>query len=268
MVKENRLFTDIQDLEVIPPKSVIKEMFELAIVSEYNKNHDAKGRFASSGGGGKVLDNSMTTKQFDSYSKTYGGRTSKADQELINEYQNSEARPINFNLKESQGKLDKQSMAIGTGNPKNTTPYYIDTYGGKRAKIVERLDANMKHKLKTKAVLYRGVSIDADLKPGDTLKNYGFVSTSFSKDLAATFTFNGIRYRSDTTKDYVLRIVAPKGTKGLMPHTLTGARTIEQEFILPRNTDLKIKKVVGKGNTPGGGAYTPSYNYIVLEVTI
>lgn len=239
---------------------------DVVVISEFNKNHDPDGRFGHGAGG--TLDDSMTREQFDTYSKGYGGAVSDVERELILDYQNSEARPINYNLTDSLGKVDKVSLSVGKGDPKKTTQHYIDTYGGRRVDTVKLLDSKMQHKLKTNAVLYRGLSVDADLKVGDVMKNYGFASTSFSKDLAATFTFNGIRHRSDNKKEYVLKIIAPKGTKGLIPHALTGGRTIEQEFILPRNTDFKISKVLGEGTTPSGGRYQPSYNYTILEVTL
>lgn len=243
---------------------------ELIVISEHNPYHAKDGKFTTGpGGGGKsMLDDSMSTEEFDKYSKTYGGSMSAHEKELLLDYQNSEARPINFNLRDAEGKIDKQSLAIGTGKLENTTEYFINTTGGRRAEVVKLMDSKMQHKLKTDTALYRGVSIDANLKPGSILKTPGYSSTSFSKDLAATFTFNGIRPYSDNTQEYVLRIVAPKGTRGLIPHTYTGGRTIEQEFIMPRNTNLKITKVIGEGTTESGSRYTPSYRYTIVEAEL
>lgn len=229
----------------------------------------SSGRFTfGPSGGGAYRDDDMTIGQFEEFAKGYSGSATEAELKHINDYQNSEARPINANLKETKGKTDKQSLAIGKGDPSNTTEYYIETYGGQRQELVKTMDSKMIHSLKENHILYRGMSVDADLKVGDSIKSYGFTSSSFSKDIAATFTFNGIRYSSDTTKEYVLRVIAPEGTKGLIPHALTGARTIEQEFIFPRGTDFKVTKIIGPGHTESEGKYTPSYNYTIIEVTL
>lgn len=235
----------------------------------YNPNRDSDGRFTfGPSGGGAYRDDDMTIGQFEEFAKGYSGSATEAELKHIIDYQNSEARPINANLKETKGKTDKQSLAIGKGDPSNTTEYYIETYGGQRQELVKTMDSKMIHSLKENHILYRGMSVDADLKVGDSIKSYGFTSSSFSKDIAATFTFNGIRYSSDTTKEYVLRVIAPEGTKGLIPHALTGARTIEQEFIFPRGTDFKVTKIIGPGHTESEGKYTPSYNYTIIEVTL
>jgi hypothetical protein len=266
----SRTGTGISKDEVIELIDLYESRTENALNGRgYNPNRDSDGRFTfGPSGGGAYRDDDMTIGQFEEFAKGYSGSATEAELKHINDYQNSEARPINANLKETKGKTDKQSLAIGKGDPSNTTEYYIETYGGQRQELVKTMDSKMIHSLKENHILYRGMSVDADLKVGDSIKSYGFTSSSFSKDIAATFTFNGIRYSSDTTKEYVLRVIAPEGTKGLIPHALTGARTIEQEFIFPRGTDFKVTKIIGPGHTESEGKYTPSYNYTIIEVTL
>ena len=92
--------------------------------------------------------------------------------------------------------------------------------------------------------LYRGIkSADGEfafenLKPGTVLIDKGFVSTSADGTLAEGFA-------KATNIGYMMKIEAPKGTKGLVPHNITNDKRFsnEYEFLLPRNSAFEILNV-------------------------
>ena len=99
--------------------------------------------------------------------------------------------------------------------------------------------------LRSPIVSYRGVKqgeftdLLKTLKPGDTFTDAGFMSTSINRSVAERFA---------RQEGFVLEIVNPAGTRGLVP---TGYRAEitpelargELEWLLPRNTQLRVVEV-------------------------
>jgi hypothetical protein len=92
--------------------------------------------------------------------------------------------------------------------------------------------------------LYRGIkSAEGDfgfenLKPGSVLIDQAFVSTSADRGLSENW-FLG------TNSAYMMKIQAPKGTKGLVVHSVTNDSRYANEFeyLLPRNSKFEVLSV-------------------------
>lgn len=102
------------------------------------------------------------------------------------------------------------------------------------------LNAIGKTELKEDTVLYRGSGFDTELAVGDVIKDRAFSSTSLQSEVAEEFT--GSEENEEKEFKYVMKIKAPKGTKGLFPAT-AGVAGEENEFILPPNTGFKVVKI-------------------------
>jgi len=110
---------------------------------------------------------------------------------------------------------------------------------------IAAIDRATNKRLNKDTTLYRGldVSVLKGLDPkklvGRTVPSQGFTSTSTSQDVA---------YRPDFNKGVIIKINAPKGTRGATIHGNTG----EKEVVLARNTQLKFTHV-SKGGVDDTG---------------
>jgi hypothetical protein len=96
-------------------------------------------------------------------------------------------------------------------------------------KVTKALDTALeKGSLGSDTKLYRSFHFPADRGVGDVFSDKAFMSTSRKRDVAGRFETTG-------GKRSLVRINAPKGTKGAH---LPGQN--EEEFLLPRNTRLRI----------------------------
>ncbi len=247
---------------------VLKDRNSLDVEKNYSPSQprDSLGRFAPIGGG-TFKDKTMSDSEFISFAKSQEDITDIEKLSYrISDYQNMEAYPINRLLKETKGEAHTAEDFAPMNDSHGYSDDYVERIGGKLRDTKDALDASMRHRLAEDTYLYRGLShFDGDLGVGDKLTTYGFSSTSFSKEVAAKHTSNAMKFRDDTSREYVLKIQAPKGTAGLVPFKITQGRLREQEFILPRNTVLTVKEA-SKGSTPSGALYQPDFNYTVLEV--
>jgi hypothetical protein len=97
-------------------------------------------------------------------------------------------------------------------------------------------------------IVYRGIRGNGldffnSLKSGDVFQDKGFISTTLDTQIAFDFATAGNLYEG-----VVMKIKLPIGTKGLFPAGVTGLEFAgyESEFILPRDSKLKIVNNKGK----------------------
>jgi len=123
----------------------------------------------------------------------------------------------------------------------------------KQTSVVKILDNVLKNSsLKEDHTLYRGLTgragrdLVSGLKPGDKLRDAGFMSTSLDEDTARGFS-QGSKDQADL---HVMRILADKGQQALLTGDRGGASVSDQEYetILPRNTSLEFNGKSTKGD--------------------
>lgn len=125
--------------------------------------------------------------------------------------------------------------------------------------ISDHLDrAISKTRLPADALLYRGVGQTlagelADLKPGQTITDKAFMSTSRREQVA-----NGFASGSGILRT-LIEIRAPKGMPAL-DLGLLSTRNVEQEVVLPRNTELRYIGRTSRFNKN----LTPVYQFEVV----
>jgi hypothetical protein len=97
-------------------------------------------------------------------------------------------------------------------------------------------------------IVYRGIRGNGldffnSLKSGDVFQDKGFISTTLDTQVAFDFASAGNLYEG-----IVMKIKLPIGSKGLFPAGVTGLdfAGYESEFILPRDSKLKIVNNKGK----------------------
>jgi len=97
-------------------------------------------------------------------------------------------------------------------------------------------------------IVYRGIRGNGldffnSLKSGDVFQDKGFISTTLDTQIAFDFATAGNLYEG-----VVMKIKLPIGSKGLFPAGVTGLdfAGYESEFILPRDSKLKIVNNEGK----------------------
>ncbi len=275
LVKTDQIDRALNDIDAYLTKEELLELLgiEQKDIKQVNYSpkqpRDGSGKWSS--GKGSYSDNKMNTEQFidfaDSQKEITGDDKVKY---RVEDYQNIDAYLINRILKETKGKASTSLDFAKDGNgelPKGIDDTYVERIGGKLNKTKEVLDNSMQHKLEKDTYLYRGLShVNDDWKVGSEINTYGYSSTSFDKELAAKHTSNAMKYRDDTSKEIVLKIRAPKGTKGLVPYKVTGSRPKEQEFLLPRNSKMTVVDIK-QDSTPSGSIYEPDFEYTTLEVT-
>lgn len=191
------------------------------VISEYNKNHDTKGRFApGSGIAGKS----------DSYYDQY--ILNKEDISVVQSYTDGWNYSVNESLRRG-GSADDD--------------------------VLKKLDKlTNSYTLKKDTTLYRGVFDSAGwnrnrkwdgIKKGDILTDLGFAATTFKKSVAEKFSGKYIdatdQYDPDF-KTYVFRFKAPKGTKGA---PVSAGNNGESEWLMPRGLKVKVNFVTREGNS-------------------
>lgn len=118
--------------------------------------------------------------------------------------------------------------------------------GENAGRVVEYMDSAIDKSpgLPQNTTLYRGIkSAEGDfgfenLKPGSVLIDQAYVSTSADRGLSENW-FLG------TNSAYMMKIQAPKGTKGLVVHSVTNDKRYANEFeyLLPRNSKFEVLNV-------------------------
>lgn len=228
----------------------------------------SSGRFTTgpSGKRSEYSDTSMSRQEFAQYIDSLKSVNVDDIKKQTENYQGMEAYQVNRFLQKTKGKASTNRDFVGDFKPSEVSGDYVDRVGGLRKKIVDSFDESMVHKIQSNTFLYRGLkSVDEVYNIGDTIESYGFQSTSFDKDVAGRHTSNSMKYMSDTSKEYVLKIKAPRGTVGYVPAKVTNLRLGEQEFILPRGAKFTVRGI-SSGTTEADGQYQPSHEYTVLEV--
>lgn len=196
-----------------------------------NPNHDKRGRF-SSGPGGGFADYGRLNDQ--DYERTVLGEDSPfsgqpqytPDQSrALGDYSFVLYAPINNGLRRGKGKVVKKE--------------FVDSNFPTKVQEIDK--AVNSHFLPANAVLYRGSRLKKTIRPGDTIQDFGFVSTSFSQGVADSLVPQG--------KDaYIFKIKAKKGTAGaLIAMATVGVQPEvvreEREFLLPRGSKLTVLTV-------------------------
>ena len=108
------------------------------------------------------------------------------------------------------------------------------------ARALDALMAKPQAKLQHDVVVWRGLSGRFVPKKGAVFTDHGFMSTSFSLNVAEGFTEGGYGSRAP---HYILRIAVKKGQRGLaMFKQLPKDRVArdERELLLPRSTKFKV----------------------------
>lgn len=224
---------------------IVKEMFERVIIAEFNKNHDKLGRFASSGGSGKVLDmGQQSPKKIDAYMQKHYDDKDKIsfhDKRSLNDYVLNTSLISNKDLRASSAKAAKDKVKdIRNNDPDAFNDMYLLDNATHLSKLVEP------------TMLYRGIYSGESfkLKVGSKIVDYGYGSTSMSEEVAKKFA--DFDLNDPTKKRYIMKITAPKGTPGVAAsvvapyHAAIG--NVEAEWLLPRGSATTITKIVDKVN--------------------
>lgn len=150
----------------------------------------------------------------------------------------------------------------GTPDQLDKIGFSKDSIGGQKndvkyRQISDHLDqAISKTRLQSDAVLYRGVGQTladelAGLKPGQTITDKAFMSTSKRHEVASGFGSGILKT--------LIEIKAPKGMPAL-DLGLLSRRNVEQEVVLPRNTELRYVGRTSRFNKN----LTPVYQFEVV----
>jgi 8-oxo-dGTP pyrophosphatase MutT (NUDIX family) len=162
--------------------------------------------------------------------ETFDRELTKDEKKSINSYQKNSRLSTKMNeTLRSGGKLDEKQTLVS-----------------------KHLDAVLNDtSLKQDHTLYRGLTgnkgraLVKDLKPGDTITDKGYMSTSLDEDTARGFS----QGKKDQDDLHVMRILADKGQHALLTGERSGVQVSSQEYeaILPRGTTLKFHgKSAGK----------------------
>lgn len=184
-----------------------------------NPYHDSLGRFATGPGGQRYVTLGFEElEDSDQYITT--ATWSDQQKQAVEDYMDFGFENTNKALRVNKGNLQKIANE--------------DSY---RAVDIQSIDGSMKSALKQNTVLFRGLSMSSDIAIGSTLRDHGFNSTTFLKDKAVEFSDSG----KGLTR-YVVKIKAPKGTKGIFGPDISSSNLAseELEFILPRGTSYRI----------------------------
>lgn len=196
------------------------------VTKNKNPNHDpASGRFDFGSKSVKDYSEYTETTIHAQLTKDFSSQTSFSGQEAdeIIDYSDSSYQYTNAELRENKGVVSK-----------------LGTY---RKETVKTIDKAMRNKLNEDTALYRGAHISTNLSSGDTIKDYAYTSTSFRKDIAEEFVSHAAQRNTDNL--YVFKILGKKNQKGIVVSMVYPGeiQRYESEFILPRNTELKVRKI-------------------------
>lgn len=227
------------------------------------------GRWVPKGSKGdrkKYKDTVFAPQEFEEYAKDQV-KPNKKMKFIYERYQNTDAYIINEALKRSKGKIsDPKKLAYEVDD----NPLRQIELGKQRQQEIIDMDNNMVHRIEGDTYLYRGISHfdTAYFEKGDIIPHYGYASTSFKKEVAVKHTSNAMKRGGDDTREIVLKIRAPRGTKGFVPSKVTDSRYGEQEFLLPRGGNFVVENIISTGERMDSGRmYEPDFEYDFLEVT-
>lgn len=216
---------------------------DILVIAEFNKNHDKAGRFATGNGNGSTDLSDVTEQEWngDFADRTFG--TVNLSKDVVAEaeaYFDMGHSSINAKLREYKGNVNAVPDSYFPG-------------------IVNALDtATNSHTLSKDYTIYRGTTINLDLlKVGSKIKDHGYSSASFSKHRAKEFLKTALEYGSNNNA-VIIKLVAPKGTKGFIPSASNIKMVIkgEAEFVLKRGTTYTVTKLI------------PKDGYTLLEATL
>lgn len=110
---------------------------------------------------------------------------------------------------------------------------------------IDELDKLMKkNKTSDTMTVYRGLSLNKNLKPNMQITDKAYASTSLDRGIGLEFV-----KEASGQKPYLLEITVPKGSKGVFLGEVTKNPVWREEFefLLPRSTTLVITEVVEEG---------------------
>ena len=232
-------------------------------VEKFNPYHDVKGRFASAPGGAGTSILSGFTEGKD-YKKTKRGYVQFLSKAAAQKYASECARGINLSQSQKESldeyKISSAEMAarLRSGDDK-TDGYKIRDIDKAINKAALRDDVLLMRGVDANGVKSMGIkdtSIEG-LKSliGETIRDKAYLSTTTDKSTMDKFigTKNGLR-SSETGIGMLIQ--ASAGSKALpMSAAKSKHGGDESEFILPRNTELKITGVTS----------LQGVNYLVCE---
>lgn len=180
---------------------------------KYNRNHDAKGRFAPGGGGG-------------------GGGSGDLNElasvsELDSEWENVEA-----NLTENEDYAIDQYSSDGYEGLQSSLRHG-ESLTSEEKKIADGMDSVIGKTITTQPIALFRKADDLGINVGDTFVDHGFVSTTTRYGIARDF--EGVA----TTNAIVYSIRVPAGTK-ILPLNGGSNWPEEREIVLPRNTKFRV----------------------------
>lgn len=197
---------------------------DIRLSGEYNKfdpsqPRDKDGKWTDTGVDGD-FDQAAAADFKASITDNYGKQATWTDDETeaVTAYTSTKYAAINKYLR-------TQGQDVETGN------------------TVKHLDAAMKNTLNEDTELFRGISTEQEFKPGTIIVTRGYNSTSFNYNTAADFARDGAIGAKDNRVPVVMRIRAKKGQMGVIPILVNDdrpLRSVEAEFILPRNMKFKV----------------------------
>lgn len=130
----------------------------------------------------------------------------------------------------------------GTGTPES----HIKKRRAENEAHAKVIDAAIRRSppLPNDVTVFRGSAQGLAVKPGSTVRDKGFVSTSASPKVAKKFS----KASHDTGGGKgggatLFRIKVPKGKRGLWMPKLGGSYANEKEFLLPRGSKFKVTRV-------------------------
>lgn len=192
-----------------------------------NQPRDDKGRWSATGA------KALSEDDLDKFIPRWGDLNERAKrkrlQDAVERWMGPEYIATNKALRDSRG----DSMEWGTG-PHQT--------------LIHRLDQTFReagHTLDEDIVVYRGIDKDAalQLEPGQTFRDYGFVSTSPWESDASSFL-------EGEEGGVLMRITVPKGARVFSPFVQRedGPGRAELELLLPRGNSFTVKASRGTSN--------------------
>ena len=188
--------------------------FYEAIGFKFNPHHDARGRFAKTGGiGGGEFGIEEAKSWGDNHYASWRGNLSSGEATALMEYRGSEYAHINEYLRTEGGTLSSESDRVGK----------IDS-AFRKAPVLDR-----------DVAVYRGMSSIEGLKPGMTISDKGYVSTTFH-EMAAE------RFSRSKKKGIVAEIKVKKGKKALYLDKIEVGEPSwgELELLLPRGSSFRV----------------------------
>lgn len=194
---------------------------DLVIDKHLKGQHDQ-----SSHGGDRGAARDYTGKLNEFYSSVKTPSLSKNETEAIERYQGGSSPAINAVLsgrRESTPNLDRRIGLIRDAIGKSEgLPEDVTFYSGVRSNL-------------------SGDDMLEGMTVGKVISKKGFLSASADKDFATKW----LDGSSQPKKGYLLKITAPKGTKGISPHNVTFAQGFknEYEFLMKDSQPIMITKV-------------------------